>query len=234
MKALEQVRRWKHVFKLDPEREMTDETLEQICLSGTDAVIVGGSSGITYENTVELLSRVRRYTVSCGLEISDQDAIVPGFDVYFIPIVLNSRHSDWIVGHHQRAIKTLGTRLPWDLVVAEGYVILNEDCTAARLTDAQTSLDVEDMQAYARLAESVFSLPICYVEYSGVFGDMALVRSAARDLDQTRLFYGGGIRDKHTAEQAAAVADTIVVGNAVYEDLRAALETVAAVMDKRG
>ena len=81
---------WKHVFKLDPDREISDEALEAVCMSGTDAVIVGGSSGVNYENTVDLMSRIRRYEVPCALEVSNEESAVPGFDHYFIPLVLNT------------------------------------------------------------------------------------------------------------------------------------------------
>ena len=40
-------REWRHVFKLDPNKELSDERLEKICESGTDAIIVGGTDGIT-------------------------------------------------------------------------------------------------------------------------------------------------------------------------------------------
>ena len=38
-------REWKHVFKLDPNKEITDEALEKVCESGTDAIMVGGTDG---------------------------------------------------------------------------------------------------------------------------------------------------------------------------------------------
>ncbi|GIQ70020.1 heptaprenylglyceryl phosphate synthase [Xylanibacillus composti] len=226
MEAAGVVREWRHVFKLDPERDITDDALERICMSGTHAILVGGSSGVTFENTVELLSRIRRYTLPCVLEVSDQEAVVPGFDFYFIPMVLNSRDPDMIVGRQQQAIRTYGTRLPWEWIVPEGYVILNEESTAAAVTKANTSLDVHDVTAYAKLAETLMNLPIFYIEYSGKLGDLDLVRATKRELDRARLFYGGGIHDLASAQAALEAADTIVVGNALYEDLDAALETV--------
>ena len=36
------VTEWKHVFKLDPNKEISDEQLEAICESGTDAILIGG------------------------------------------------------------------------------------------------------------------------------------------------------------------------------------------------
>lgn len=74
---------WKHVFKLDPDKPVTDEALERLCMSGTDAIVVGGTTGVTFDNTVDLLARIRQYELPCVLEISNQEAIVPGFDYFF-------------------------------------------------------------------------------------------------------------------------------------------------------
>ena len=171
-----QIRGWKHVFKLDPARLLPDEALERVCLSGTDAIIVGGSSDVTYDNTVDLLSRIRRYELPCVLEISSTEAIVPGFDLYFIPVVLNAGDPEWITGQHQRALRDYGALLHWDQLVPEGYVILNENCTAAALTKANCDLTEADIVAYARLADKLFRMPIFYMEYSGVFGNMEWVQ----------------------------------------------------------
>jgi putative glycerol-1-phosphate prenyltransferase len=226
---------WKHVFKLDPDKSISDEDLERVCLSGTDAILVGGSSGITYDNTVDLMSRIRRYEVPCVLEVSHPDVIAPGFDLYFIPIVLNAQDPDWITGHHHTALQEWGAIMPWDQIVPEGYIILNGDCSAARLTNARTDLTAPEAEAYARMADKLFRLPIFYMEYSGVFGDMQLVeRSRAVLNGGAQLFYGGGVDDPSKAEQAAQAADTVVVGNIIYENIDRALETVAAVKSLQG
>ncbi len=220
------------MFKLDPDRPIGDSALEQICLSGSDAVIVGGTRGITYANTAELLLRIRRYDIPCVLEVSDQAAIVDGFDLYFIPIVLNSASSEWMVGRHQQAVRQYGSLLPWERVVAEGYVILNGQSAAAQVTSARTEMDEADVLAYARTADKLFRFPIFYVEYSGAFGRMDWVKRSAAVLEQARLFYGGGIDSAEKAREASRAADTIVVGNVIYDDLRQALETVSAVLER--
>lgn len=217
---------WKHVFKLDPDKTLSDEQLEQICTSGTHGIIVGGSTGVTFDNTVDLLSRIRQYELPCVLEISHKEAIVPGFDMYLIPVVLNTTDPKWIVGQHVDALKEYGAIIDWDEVLTEGYVILNADSAAARITNAETTVDVQDVVAYARIAEHLFQMPIFYIEYSGKFGDMELVRQVRRTLRNTQLFYGGGIDGLDRANEAAAVADTIVVGNAIYENLEGALQTL--------
>jgi putative glycerol-1-phosphate prenyltransferase len=222
-------RHWRHVFKLDPDRKIGEDALEAVCLSGTDAILVGGSSGVTFDNTVELLSRIRRYALPCALELSDPSCGVPGFDGYFIPMVLNTRRKEWLIGHHVEALRDYGHLLPWDSVVGEAYLVLNPDSAVARLTEADAALSDADALAYGQAADKLWNVPVLYVEYSGTYGDMRLVRRIRDGLRQAHLFYGGGIDTPDKAREAAGTADTVVVGNAVYDDLPAALATVDAV-----
>ncbi|MCB6949636.1 hypothetical protein LIZ84_17700, partial [Roseburia faecis] len=76
------VREWRHAFKLDPNKDISEKDLEKVCESGTDAVMIGGTDGVTLDNTLQLMSRVRRYAVPCCLEVSDPDAIAPAYDLY--------------------------------------------------------------------------------------------------------------------------------------------------------
>ncbi|MCG7337406.1 heptaprenylglyceryl phosphate synthase [Sporosarcina sp. ACRSM] len=220
---------WRHAFKLDPAKTVTDETLELLAESGTDGVIVGGSDGVTLDNVLDLLVRVRRYSVPVALEVSTVESVTPGFDYYFIPSVLNSTQVEFINGLHHAALREYGHMMNWDEVVAEGYCILNPDCKAAKMTGVETVPDEEDVIAYARMAEHLFKLPVFYMEYSGIYGDPEMVEAASRVLENTRLFYGGGITNAEEAKTMAALADTVIVGNIIYKDLKAALSTVEAV-----
>ncbi|WP_342506491.1 heptaprenylglyceryl phosphate synthase [Sporosarcina sp. FSL K6-2383] len=220
---------WRHAFKLDPAKTLTDEQLELLAESGTDGIIVGGTDGVTLDNVLDLLVRIRRFSVPVVLEISTVESVTPGFDYYFIPTVLNSTKVEWINGIHHAAMREYGHMMDWDEIVTEGYCIVNPACKAAKLTGVTTVPDEEDVIAYARMAENLFKLPVFYIEYSGIYGDPTVVEAAARVLDKTRLFYGGGIRNGDDAQAMAAIADTIVVGNIIYDDLTAALSTVDAV-----
>jgi putative glycerol-1-phosphate prenyltransferase len=223
------IREWRHVFKLDPNKEITNDQLETICESGTDAVIVGGTDGVTLENVLDLMARIRRYTVPCVLEVSSIESVTPGFDLYFIPTILNSRDPKWITGLHHQAVKEFGEVMDWNEFFMEGYCILNEDCKAAKLTKADADLTAEDVKAYAMMAEKMYHLPIFYLEYSGKYGDPAVAAAAKKALEKTTLFYGGGISSFEQAAEMAKYADVIVVGNVIYEDFQKALETVKAV-----
>ena len=220
------VREWRHAFKLDPNKTISDDQLERICESGTDAIIIGGTDGVTLEKILDLMARVRRYTVPCVLEISSVETVTPGFDLYFIPSVLNSRDPQWVIGLHQQAFKEYGDLMNWDEVLFQGYCILNEECKAAKLTEANTDLSMEDVVAYATVAEKMLHLPIFYLEYSGTYGDPAIVSEVRSKLEHTVLFYGGGIASLEQAKEMAELADVIVVGNIIYEDIEQALQTV--------
>lgn len=223
------IKEWRHVFKLDPNKDISDEDLELICESGTDAVVVGGTDGVTLDNVLSLLARIRRYTVPCVLEVSTIESVTPGFDFYFIPTVLNSGQRDWIVGLHHEAMKEYGHIMNWDEIFVEGYCILNENCKAAQVTEANTCLTEEDVVAYAQMAEQMFHLPIFYLEYSGMYGDVSLVKQVKDTLERTQVFYGGGIETVEQAAEMAQAAHTVVVGNVIYKDLATALQTVQAV-----
>lgn len=210
-------RQWRRIIKLDPARSLSDERLAQVCAWGVDAVVVGGSGGYGLGEVLELLARLRRYTLPLALEVSDPGAVCPGFDLYLVPMVLNSRSVDWVIGHHQAAIKRYADIMDWERLVVEGYCILNPDAAAAHISEARSDLEIDDVVAYARLAEHLLKLPVFYLEYSGTYGSPDVVRAVRHVLRDTRLWYGGGIRASAQAREMAALTDAIVVGNAVYE-----------------
>lgn len=92
--------------------------------------------------------------------------------------------------HHQ-AVKEFGEIMDWEEIVMEGYCILNEECKAAKLTSAMTTASIEEVKAYAMMAEKMFHLPVFYLEYSGKFGDPHVVSEVKKVLEKTVLFYGG-------------------------------------------
>jgi putative glycerol-1-phosphate prenyltransferase len=220
---------WRHIFKLDPAKPLGADALEKICESGTDAIIIGGSDNVTLDNVIDLLMRIRRYAVPVALEVSTIESITPGFDYYFIPSVLNSSETKWVKDLHHAATKEFGEVMNWDEIIPEGYCILNPDCKAAKLTNAVNPSSEEDIIAYAEMVEYLFKFPVFYMEYSGMYGNVETVKKVKNRLKNTKLFYGGGIQTEEHARQMATYADTIIVGNQVYDNLAEALKTVQAV-----
>ena len=202
------IKQWRHVFKLDPAKPISDDDLDAIGMSNTDAIIIGGTDNVTEDNVIHLMSRVRRYPLPLVLEISNLESVMPGFDFYFVPTVLNSNN------------------VKFEEVVFEGYLVLNENSKVAQKTKANTQLDIDDVDSYALMANELYRFPIMYLEYSGEYGDVEKVKSVANTLTTTQLFYGGGITSLSQAKEMAEFADTIVVGDIVYQDIKKALKTV--------
>ena len=226
------LKQWKHIFKLDPAKQISDEDLHAVCESGTDAVIIGGTDNITLDGVLDLLERIKiNHQIPCILEVSEKEALTPGFDYYFIPMVLNSKEKKYMMDVQHQAIKEYSDLMEFSEIFFEGYCILNEEAKAYTYTNCFMP-DTEDVLAYAYMAERVFHLPIFYMEYSGKYGVPQLVEKVSGILDDTLLFYGGGIE---TCEQAAEMkehADVVIVGNSIYTNINEALQTVDAVKNK--
>ncbi|MBC1988282.1 heptaprenylglyceryl phosphate synthase [Listeria sp. FSL L7-0478] len=217
----------KHLFKLDPAKHLPTNDLTKLIHSGTDGFIIGGTDNIQIEAVQNLYELLAETDLPIFLEVSDESMILPEAEHFLIPVVLNTENSQWTHGLHKELIKEVGDFIPWKRVTSEGYVILNKDAKVAHLTEAKTDLTDEDIVAYARLAENIFHLPIFYIEYSGKYGDPEVARKVTAVLTDTKFWYGGGIRSKEQAAEMAKYADTIIVGNIIYEDLEKALETAS-------
>ncbi|GEM02750.1 heptaprenylglyceryl phosphate synthase [Halolactibacillus halophilus] len=216
---------WQHVFKLDPAKSLTDDELDFVCESGTDAIIVGGTDNVTLDGVLDLLSHIRRYEVTVALEVSNIEAVTPGFDYYLIPVVLNSTEKKWMMDIQHEAIKSFGPMIPFNDLIAEGYCIMNPDAKVYKLTNCKLPT-VEDAVGYAKMAEHLFRLPVFYLEYSGTKGDTDVLKKIASELSNTQIIYGGGIKTLEDAKEMKQYADTIVVGNSLYTDFKQAIKTV--------
>ena len=220
---------WVHVTKLDPDKTLPAGILADVATSGTDALMLSGTLNVTRENLRSLLSQVKPYDLPVVVEpASPESALSEGISYLFVPSVINSTDVQWVVGKHRDWI--LHYPVEWDLVVPEAYIVLNPNSAVGKVTRASCSLSAKEVAAYTTCADRYFHFPIVYIEYSGMYGDPTIVRAASEAVDHAILFYGGGINTAQRAADMAKYADTIVVGNAVYEKGGVLLrETVRAV-----
>jgi len=222
---------WRHITKLDPDKELSDEVADGIAKSGTDAVVVGGTQGVTREKARSFLSALDDAGVTVVVEPSNPANVVSDGHDLLVPTVLNAGTVDWIVGAHKEWVRN-EDGVDWSSVHPEAYVVMNPDSAVGRVTEADTDIPPDEAAAYATVAEMYFDLPIVYVEYSGTYGDPEVVEAVADAVDEATLFYGGGVDDYEKAREMARHADCVVVGDVAHEKgLEALRETVRGAKD---
>ena len=208
-------RKWRHVTKLDPDKPITPKDVAAIVDSGTDAIMLSGTQNITRENVASLADMLKDYDIPKVLEPSNTDGLRDDMDFLFVPSVLNTDVAFWFMGAHRMWVQNF--RIDWEKVVPEAYIVLNPKSAVARVTKAKTDILPGEAAAYAECADRFFHFPIVYVEYSGTYGDPAVVKAIRERLHSSILYYGGGINSRERALEMSRYANTIVVGNLVYE-----------------
>jgi phosphoglycerol geranylgeranyltransferase len=225
---------WDHIVKIDPDKTLADgETYEDVCQTGTDAIEVGGTTGMTEEKMGTVIDACAKEDVPLYIEPGVSGTVVhsDALNGYLVPIVFNAGDIAWMTGAHKEWVR-MDTEIDWARTHTEAYIVLNPDSSVAEYTQANCDLDGEEVAAYAEVAERMFGQDIIYIEYSGMFGDPDIVAAAGNALDEATLFYGGGIHDYDSAREMGAHADTVVVGDLVHDEgCEAVRETVRGAKD---
>jgi phosphoglycerol geranylgeranyltransferase len=225
---------WDHIVKIDPDKELVaGESFEDVAATGTDAIEVGGTTGMTQEKMADVVEACGKHDVPVFIEPSNPAAVVHSdlHEGYLVPVVMNAGDVTWVTGAHKEWVR-IDDDIDWSRTWTEGYIVMNPDADVASYTQADCDLEAEDVAAYATIAEQLLGQEIVYLEYSGTLGEPEYVAAAADALDESTLFYGGGIHDYESARQMAQHADTVVVGDLVHEDgVDAVQETVDGATD---
>ncbi|EMA46196.1 phosphoglycerol geranylgeranyltransferase [Halobiforma nitratireducens] len=225
---------WDHILKIDPDKELPDGvTYGDLCATGTDAIEIGGTMGITEENTAAVIEACAEHDVPLYQEPSSPDVVLEAeeLDGYLVPTVFNAGSPFWITGAHKEWVR-LDDEYDWERTTTEAYIVMNPEADVATYTEADCDLETDDVAAYAEIAERMFGQEIVYLEYSGMLGDERIVRAADEATDEATLFYGGGIHDYDSAYSMAQYADVVVVGDLAHDEgVDAVRETVEGASD---
>jgi phosphoglycerol geranylgeranyltransferase len=222
---------WVHVTKLDPDKQLKPGDIDAIAASGTDALMLSGTLNVTEENLTMLQKQVKAYDLPLVMEPAGPEVVLlQGIDYIFVPSVMNTTDVVWIVGKHQVWARQQRDKIPWEYIVPEAYIVLNPDSSVGKVTRSVCDLKPDEVAAYVTVADRYFHFPIVYIEYSGMYGNPSVVKAASEAIDRSILYYGGGINSAQKAAEMSKYADTIVVGNAVYDQGAAVLKaTVDAI-----
>ncbi|WP_336136159.1 phosphoglycerol geranylgeranyltransferase [Natronomonas amylolytica] len=227
---------WDHIVKIDPDKTLAEgETFEDVCATGTDALEIGGTTGMTEAKMARAVEAAGAYDIPIYIEPSNVASVVhrDELDGYLVPVVLNAGDVFWTVGAHKEWVR-LDDDIDWSRTFTEAYVIMNPEASVAEYTEADCDLGADDVAAYAEVAEQMLGQEIVYIEYSGTYGDPEVVQAATDAVDDATVFYGGGIGDYESAYEMASHADTVIVGDLVHDEgADAVAETVRGAKDAK-
>jgi len=226
-----------HMTLLDPAKQPTavaGDIASVAEAAGSDAIMVGGSTGVTQENldaTVDSIKAKSKLPVI--FFPSGANAIAKRCDAIYFMSMLNSRNPRLITGEQARGapvIKRLGLE-----TISMGYIVVEPGMKVGEVGDADVVRRDDNGRAvgYA-LAAEYLGMALVYLEAgsgapSPVPSDM--IRAVRRELS-VPLVVGGGITTPERAgEVALSGADIVVTGTLVEngdfeEPLRAVVNAV--------
>lgn len=214
-----------HITLLDPDPAKLDiegakVIAKRLQNAGTDAFMIGGSTGVTTENLGAIATAVKEATGLPAIYFpSDVHAISDKVDAMFFMSIFNSKNPDFITHYHSRAapyIKKL--KIP---TIPMAYIIVEPGMTVGRVTNADLIKHNEiDRAVGFSVAAEMMGMQVVYLE-AGSGADKPIppkmITAVKNNLD-IPLIIGGGIRTPEAAAAAReAGADIIVTGTFVEQ-----------------
>ncbi len=214
-----------HMTLLDPDKQSPEETgrlASEASRAGTDAIMVGGSTGITQEKVDAAVLAIKAATkapvilfpASAGHLSRHADAL------YFMSL-LNSRDPRLIIGEQRRAAPVVRQ---WGLeTIPMAYLVIEPGMRAGEVGQAEPIPRTRPEVAveYA-LAAQMLGMKLVYLEAgSGAPEPVpAPMIRAVKDALGIPLVVGGGIRTPETASAVARAGADVVVTGTVVERVR--------------
>lgn len=228
-----------HMTLLDPDKqppEATGRLAADAAGAGTDAIMVGGSTGVTVEKVDAAVLAIKAATrVPVILFPANAGNLSRHADALYFMSLLNSRDPRLIIGEQRRAaplVRAWGLEaIPMAYLVVEPGMRAGEVGRAEPIPRSQPGLAAE----YA-LAAQMLGMKLVYLEAGSGAPEPVpseMIRAVKVSLD-VPLVVGGGIRTPEAAASVArAGADIVVTGTIVErakdgEALRKIVDAVKA------
>ncbi|UCH89621.1 MAG: geranylgeranylglyceryl/heptaprenylglyceryl phosphate synthase [Thermoplasmata archaeon] len=224
-----------HMTLLDPDKqppEKAGEMAKASAQAGTDAIMVGGSTGL---NQANLDSTVQRIKSSSELPVilfpTAANFLCRYADAIYFMSMLNSRNLKYVVGEHKKGapvIKSLGLE-----PISMGYIVVEPGMKVGEVGEADLlSRDAFDDAAAYALAAQYLGMRLVYFEAGSGAPEpvpVEMVKKIKSAID-IPLVIGGGIR---TVDDAGAIADAgadIVVTGTIVEETGDIQPTLSALI----
>ena len=229
-----------HVALVDPDKQPAEKAAEMAVHmkeAGTDAVFIGGSTGVTTENLAETTEAIKR---ASGLPVilfpGSAKALSPNLDAILFMSMMNSSDLGMVMGAQVYAapiIRKLGVE-----TIPMGYVIVEPGMKVGEVGRAKlVGRDDPNTAVAYGLACQMLGMDLFYLE-AGSGADRPVppeMIRAVKSAISIPLIVGGGIRTPEAAAAAReAGADIIVTGTLIeqcddVEKLRAVVKAAKGI-----
>ncbi len=210
-----------HMTLIDPDEQTPDKSAEiakEAKDAGTDAIMIGGSTGLTRELMDETISKIKEVVeIPVIIFPSSASILSPYADALYFLSLLNSRDREMIIGQQMKGaifVKKMGIE-----PIPMGYIVVEPGMTVGRVgkVDLIPRNEPEKALMYA-LAAQYLGMKLVYLEAgSGAPEPVppSMIKLVKREID-IPLIVGGGIRKPEDAREIVrAGADIIVTGTIV-------------------
>ncbi len=212
-----------HMGLIDPD-EQSPKTAAKIAKAlentGTDAIMVGGSTGITQENLSKTVKAIKKKIKLPVIHFpTEAGAISPHVDAIYFMSMLNSRDLNRVIGEQVAGapfIKKMGIE-----PIPMGYVVVEPGMTVGEVGQADLiPRDEPEVALNFGLAAQYLGMELFYLEAGSGASDpvpLEMIKTCKENLD-IPLVVGGGIRYAEQARaRVEAGADIIVTGTVLEE-----------------
>lgn len=210
-----------HMTLIDPDKQKAKKGKELAELAqkcGTDAIMIGGSTGVTQKKLDTAVKAIKE-----GVELpvilfpTNSKALSKWVDAIYFMSMLNSRNVKNIIREHIKAAPIIKK---WGIeTISMGYVVVEPGMKVGQVGEADliTRDNIQEAVGYA-LSAQYLGMELFYLEAGSGANLPAPEKmvSAVKNEISIPLIVGGGIR--HAAEAQSSInagADIIVTGTAI-------------------
>jgi phosphoglycerol geranylgeranyltransferase len=212
-----------HMTLIDPAKQEPSRAGEITKVAydlGTDAIMVGGSTGVTQENLDQTVKAIKaQVKVPVIYFPSGANAISPYSDAIFFMSMLNSRSIRMVIGEQIKGAPIV-RKLNLE-PLSMGYIIVAPGMKVGEVGEADViPRDQPKLAASYALAAQYLGMEYVYLE-AGSGAPQAVPEDmikAVRAAITIPLLVGGGIRDADSAARAKNAGANIVVTGTVVEN----------------